>query len=564
MKSTQIKKWSLLTSFLRKHSMAFALTLFSGVIANVFVILIPVSLGKYFDFLFGYQSHRAAYMDLLPFSFWETMPQYLTFLGCLIVLRFMFQYVQRFSMSYLGEHFVKDLREKLFVQQLKIQTSVYEDRGVGRYLLRHSGDLKSIQNYLTRGIIRFSTDVILLVMAVGFLFWLNKTIFLIIISGFVVSLIIVFILNKILFRVSVTRRNVRSGLLSFVNRQLMAVSAIKVFNKQVTEIGKYNKRSDKLFKAGINFQKIYNLIYTIIPTLLYGILLVVLYFIYREKETQNIEFHAGEMLSFILLFLTVLPIFRRVMRVSTVWELGNISFAKLINVFELPSEENDETLLPYVYKKGEILCKEVSFAYDKEVPIFQKLSFTIKPLRINQIKIGNGEGKTTLIKLFAGLYTPTKGHIYYDKQPLDSLNLKSVRKKVTFVSDEFALVGRSVFEVVSYSRSKSKMDKAQQVLDMLQEGIPEKMKLSLRDKVAENGSNLSKTQQKMLQYVRAILSDKPILIIDEPIRNLEKNTKLNILSWLLTVKSDKTIVFLCKTWRETLVPINHIITIQKK
>ncbi len=564
MKSAQTQKWELIKWFLSKHKILFVFTIAYGILANLFVILIPVSLGKFFDFLFGYQSHRAAYLDKLPFSFWDTMPHYLWFLTALIVLRFIFQFLQRYYTAVLGEKFVKELREKLFVQQLKIHTEVYDDRGTGRYLLRHSGDLKSIQNYLTRGIIRFATDVILLLMAILFLLSINTTVFLVITLGFVFTVIVVYFLNKTLFKTSVKRRNTRSGLLSFVSRQLQTTKAIKAFNKEATEIGKYNKRSLKLYQSSVAFQKIYNLIYTLIPALLYGVLVVVLFYIYEIKLQEKTLFNAGEMLGFILLFITILPIFRRVIRVATVWELGNISFGKLINVFHLPTEIPIQSKKPFIFKKGELVFKNVSFSYKDEQHLFKNLNFKVKPNFINQIKLSNGQGKTTLVKLLAGLYLPNKGEIFYDNQPISQLDIKSLRKKVTFVSDEFSLIGKTVFEVISYSRSKEKRVKAQQIIDYFQNNIPSSMKLSLDDKVKERGLNLSKSQKKMLLYARAALSNKPIIVIEEPIRNLEKNTKKNILTWLSEVKNKKTIVFLCYTWREPIVKIDHVISIPKQ
>jgi len=563
MKDTNNKKWPFIKSFVSKNKFRFAFTIFNGMIANLFVILIPVSLGKYFDFLFGFQSHRAAFLDLFPFSFWDTIQEYFIFLIALIFLRMLFQYFQRFQMASLGEKFIKELREQLFEQQLKIKTEIYDDRGTGRYLLRHSGDLRSIQNYLTRGIIRFTTDIILLIMAIIFLFWLNKSIFYIIVIGFIFTVICIFILNKILFRISVNRRNTRSGLLSFVNRQLQAVKAIKAFNKNATELGKYNKRSTRLFETSIKFQSIYSLIYVVVPAVLYLILVAVLYFIYLKKQQGGFEFDTGAMLGFVLLFITILPIFRRVIRVATIWELGNISFDKLLNVFNLEIENSSSNLSQYIFKKGEIEFNNVDFSYTIKQPLFKNLSFKIKSNCINQIKIGNGEGKSTLVKLFAGLYEPTEGEIIYDDQPLSLLDLKSLRKKVTFVSDEFSLIGRTVFEVISYSRNKAKLSNAQEVLDRFQLNVPEKMHLHTTDKVIEGGENLSKSQIKMLQYIRALLSEKPIIIIDEPIRNLEKNTRKNILNWISIQKTNKTIILLCRTWREQSITIDNKIEINQ-
>ncbi|MDC8005272.1 ABC transporter ATP-binding protein [Aureisphaera galaxeae] len=553
----------LILPFIRQHKWRFLATIIVGMVANIFVVLIPVSLGKFFDLLFQFQSHRAAFLDLLPFSFWGTVPEYLWFLFAMILILLVFQFLKRYQTAILGELYVKQLRERLYQQQLKIESLVYDNRGAGRYLLRHSGDLKTIQNYLTKGIVGFLTDIILILIALLFLLWLNKTIFLIILIGFVATSLSVFLLNKILFKVSVERRNTRSGLLAFVSRQLNAVNAIKAFNKDSTEIGKYNKRSAHLYDAGKSFQGIYNFILVAIPAMLYLVLLSVLYVVYVQKTNNSLTIDQGEIIGFLLLFITILPIFRRVIRVSSVWELGNISFKKLINVFELPIEKNNGDRPAYQYDKGHIEFKKVTFGYTDEEPLFSNLDFTIQPKKANQIKIGNGEGKSTLLKLIAGIYKPDLGDILFDGQAMNNLDLRSIRKKVTFVSDELELIGRTVFEVVSYSRKESKLSKTEELLEQLQRDVPNSLKLDVKDKVVEGGKNLSKSQIKLLHYTRAILSNKPIIIIDEPIRNMEKNTKRNIMEWLASQKGEKTLVFLCRTWKESTIEIDHVITLSQ-
>ncbi len=551
----------IIKAFVRENKLRFLLAIIIGMMANLFVVLIPVSLGKFFDLLFDFQSHRAAFLDLLPISFWDTVPQYLWFLLAMIFIRLVLQFFQRYQTALLGELFVKGLREQLFRQQLKIESLVYDSRGAGRYLLRHSGDLKTIQNYLTKGIVGFLTDLILILIALLFLWWLNKTIFVIVLLGFGATSLSIFLLNKILFKASVARRNTRSGLLSFVSRQLNAVHAVKAFNKDSTEIGKYNKRSQQLYETGKSFQGIYNFILVAIPAMLYLVLLSVLYVVYVQKLNNSLTIDQGEIIGFLLLFITILPIFRRVIRVSSVWELGNISFKKLINVFELPVEKTEGDSPDYLFEKGEIIFKKVSFRFNSDGLLFSNLDFKILPKKTNQIKIGNGEGKSTLLKLMAGIYKPDLGEILFDKQPLTKLDAKSLRKKVTFVSDELGLIGRTVFEVVSYSRKKSKISKTQEILEQLQTGVPDHLKLEATDKVVEGGKNLSKSQIKLLHYTRAILSNKPIMIIDEPIRNLERNTKKNIMEWLSSQKGEKTLVLLCKTWKEPSVKIENEIII---
>ena len=563
MKLSRHKKWNIIVAFCGSNRSRLVAAIITGIITNALTILIPISLGKYFDLLFGFSSHRAAFLDLLPFSFWHDITEFLSVLLILVLLRFVFRYLQLYQTSILGELFVKDLRVKLFRQQIIIHTEVYSDRGTGRYLLRHSGDLKSIQNYFTKGFILFSIDIALLLITFLALYYLNSVVFLICVGGFLATTLLIFILNKALYLVSVERRNVRSGLLAFVSRQLQAAKTIKVFNKAPTEIKKYDKRSARLLELGIRFQRLNNLIKAIIPSMFYLILVLILFFVYQAKQHAWSSFEPGNMLAVVLLFITVMPIFRRVIRVSTIWELGNISFDKLIQLFSLAEEKTTPKLKNYQFEQGAIQFAKLSFSYHDDFKLFQQLSFQILPNSFNHIRLGHGQGQSTMIKLLSGLYTPQEGKIEFDGQDIRGLKLKSLRRKITFVSDEFPLLGRTVFEAVSYSRSKEKIPLAQAVLDSFQQNVPKALQLKLTDKVMEGGENLSKSQIKMLYYLRAALSGKPIVVIEEPLVGLETNSRNNILNWMRSLAGKKTFIFLCQDWTESSLKIKHVVNPQK-
>ncbi|MFQ5448892.1 MAG: hypothetical protein ACE5FF_18355, partial [Saprospiraceae bacterium] len=122
-------KRTILHSFLRKNRAAVGGAIALGMMANCMVIILPVSLGKYFDLLFGFNSHRSHFLDLFAFSFWDDMPSFLVFFFVLVALRTVFYFSQRFMTGIRGERFARQLRELLFERQLLIKTTVYDDKG---------------------------------------------------------------------------------------------------------------------------------------------------------------------------------------------------------------------------------------------------------------------------------------------------------------------------------------------------------------------------------------------------------------------------------------------------
>lgn len=530
------RKQDLLRSFFRNHWKAVAVTFLASLLAGVATIAIPVAIGKYYDFLFGFHSQRARLLEYLPGN-WNDMPTFLVLFFALVILKTLFSFAEKYGTGVLGEHLVYDLRNQLFWHQLKIPVSDYEERGAGRYLLRFSGDLKSIQNYLTRGILRFVSDGLLLLLAFGLLLALDLQLGLLTLAGLLLPIGAVWLLNRRLARATRRQRNRKSGLLDFTNMRLRAIHTIRFFNKEVPEQAKFEQRAEKVLSAGISYQRMVGLIQALVPGSLYLLLAGLFTFVYYRRPSGV---DGGSILIFVILLMTLLPIFRRMLRVNVVWELGRISFEKLLNVLNRAEVELAD--LPRIrLEHGLIEVEELSFNYGK-TQVFDRLNLHIPAKGVTVIQSPAGSGKTTLIKLLSGLYRPSAGSIRIDGQDISKVSGKSLRKNIALVSSELPLLGNNVFEAISYSRKADKRPPARLLLAHLQKHNPDLPPLKLDDPVGDLGSRLSKGQVKLLSYARAILTDKNILLLDEPFEGLDPSTIPFWIEQLHALARDKTVV----------------------
>jgi len=138
------------------------------------------------------------------------------------------------------------------------------------------------------------------------------------------------------------------------------------------------------------------------------------------------------------------------------------------------------------------------------------------------------------------MYKPASGSILIDGQNCHQVNAKTLIKKIAIVSDEMPLLGKTVFEAISYSRNKLKKPKAEKVLNELQRH--HKKKLALDDRIGDLGCRLSKGEKKILILARALLTSKPILLIDEPFESLEESTQQKLSVILNRISKKRTIL----------------------
>ena len=556
-------KWQLIVSFIVQNKLLVVVAFLSGLCYNVFTLLVPISLGRFYEFNFGFSSHRLKLLSDMPLINTKDFTTFLLFFIGLIFFRFVFEYINKYYVAIIGEKFAKTLREDLFKHQLQISNSVYDEKGIGKYLLRYSGDLKSIQNYVTRGLFRFSQDLILIVFLLITIAYINIKLGAIAAISIGFSIFILFFINNILYTISVSRRNQRSGMLTFVNTRLRAILSIKAFNKYTPEEKRYIKRSKKLYVVGKKYQKVVGLIQSIIPFLTYLMIGLLMWYVYYLKTNHNASFNAPSLLILILLIISFLPILRRTLRVSIIWKLGNISFDKLLHIFSLESENS----LPFEninLSESTIEFKKVSFKYESGSSfVFEKADIKLSPNKITLVSGDSGTGKNTLINLILKIYSPTNGIITFGKYNYKNLSEKTIRKNISVISDAFPLYGKTVYEAIVYSRKKEKEQKASDLLQSMQQFEDDQNKLNLYDTIGDLGNNLTRGQKKILMYCRAILTNKHYLIIDKPFKDLNSRTITHIAHLLNDLRKNKSIIVFDNSFPEDL-KIDHFYTINNK
>ncbi len=514
-----------------------------GILSSMSAILLPVSIGKFYALMFEVESKRSLVLDIFPQYFFDTVPHFLLFFSTLILFHSVFSYAKRYWLAAVGELFTYDLRNQLFSHQLNLQTKIYEEKGVGKYLLRYSGDLKSIQNYLTKGIIGFGIDILMILLFLGVLWSISQSLVLISIAAILLMAFSLSILNQKLQKVSEQRRNLKSGLLSFVSQRLQAIATIKAFNRESVEYNRFLKRSNKTFLSGLAFHRLSSLNFVLVPALLYAMLALLMLVIYWQR-TKGVQLNQAALLSAFLLLITMLPVIRRCLRIMVTWNLGLISFHKLQKVMDLPIEDprpKDELVLA----EGDLQLESVSLG-SQDGQVLSKLNANWTHHGLHLVIGGTGSGKSLLVKMLLGIHCEYEGNILLDEQDIRFGSRKSLRKLITIVSMDYPLLGKTVFEAISYSRKERKRNGARLMLNKIQQDLPEKAKLKLDDKIGSQGSKLSKGQLCILLFTRALLTRKPILLLDEPFSSVDPSMKEHLLHLIKKLRKKRTIILFLK------------------
>lgn len=523
---------SVLFSFFTFNTSRLVLVLGAGLVSGSLGILIPISLGKYYDLTLGYRSYRAGLLDIFPASWTDTISNFFVFFSVLILVRLGAEFIERFLTGLIGESFIFHIRKLLFTQQMRIPLCVYDERGIGRYLLRWSGDLKSLQRLITHGMIRFARDLIFILCMLLALYQIYPVLCALLAVVLGLSILGIRMLNYYLFDASVKVRNRKSGLLGFINQRLRAIGTVQALNREPVEYEKFEKKAGRILAAGKSYHQIYATIYTFASGAIFLLFFCLMYWGVWAKEHTREIFDPSAILIAFLLLISLAPVLRRIFRVPVYWEMARISMRKLLIVLNLGEEVEQEKNL-FALQQGEI-----TISLD-EVP---KVHLPGRTTRFLYERDASKREK--IVQQLLGLYPLEQGGIQIDGQVLMGLNKKSFRRKIAVVSNQLPLLGRSVFEGISYSRKAEKRKAAQTLLDHFQEGIDREKKLTLKTPMGELGKLLLAEQKKLCMVLRALLTDKPILILQNPFEGLLPQARETLVQYLNNQQGKKTILIL--------------------
>jgi ABC-type multidrug transport system fused ATPase/permease subunit len=514
----QTKK-TLLVAFIKSNKWVVFASFLFGFFSIVATILIPVFLGKYYQIALHRHSTRGKMFDVL-FGHITGIKIFFLVFAALILFKFIADFLMKYFLGITGELLAKTIRERLFYRQLNSKLEVHQKKETGLYLLRYSGDLSAIQHYLTKGIITLFNDCLHLILALIVLALLNVKLTLVLLASYPVIFISILYLNKKLKVLTGKRRNRRSNNLSFVSSRLNALLTIKAFNRQSIENEKYSKGSTDLYEYGRKYYKLYSLIYALLPFMLYSMLALILWIAYDMKHNSHHKIHGHDLLTFIMTMVNVIPVLKRILSVNFIWQAGDISFTKLLRVFNAKQEVNHQESDQEI-SSGSIEFRNVSFAFPKGATVIDNLSFQVPSNSLVLISGEHQTGKSTLFKMIMGLYDATSGEVLIGKTDIRNYSKHLLRKKVTILSDEFPLIGKSVFETISYSRKEEKRLPAFTMLQKLGY-VKDHEDISILDQpIFENGKNISYSQRKILMMARALLTNKKIILLDEPFEGLD-------------------------------------------
>ena len=435
---------------------------------------------------------------------------------------------------------ITEMRRRVQRHVGQLSVTFFDQTKTGALLSRVMTDAEGIRNLVGTGLVEVAGGLLTAALALGILFYLSVKLTLItvgVLSLFGLVLLYAFKTLRPLFR---ERSRINAEVSGRLTESFSGIRVVKAYRAERREALVFSRGVHRLFRNVAKTMTGFAAV-SAFSTLLLGIVGVAIMWI-GSHEVLAHRMTLGSFFSFTLyLGMLVGPVIQIVSIGSQITE----AFAGLERIREIRDErredEGDAALEPLPRVTGDVEFDDVSFEYEKGVPVLQNVSFEARAGTSTALVGPSGAGKSTLIGLVAAFYRPTSGIIRVDGRDLSRVRLADYRDQLGVVFQDNFLFDGTVLENIAYARPEASRD------DVLRAARIARCDDFIRDLpdgydtvVGERGVKLSGGQRQRVAIARAVLADPRILILDEATSSLDSESEAAIQEGLAELMKGRT------------------------
>lgn len=311
--------------------MVFWVVVLTGFLNNIVTFLLPVSIGEFFVLYFNTGSSKDKLLQWLGISL-HSLDQFFIFFVALLVMKALLTFGENYMTSTQGELFVKGIRESVFTAQMQWSQASWLNQSYGKYLLRYSNDMKSIQAGLTKGYMEGLRSSLFLITGLLVLARINWQVTLVLFVFLMIGLQLMFRITHWQSAFIMSSRSARSSLLAYVSRQFSRIKKVKDLGTENLAIAGFKEKSELLYKDNMIYNISESYFLMLVPALVYGMIGVMLSCMILFEG----EINAAEGVMMVLILIMMEGGIRRLLKVPSYINKGNISLRKVDKLYEGP------------------------------------------------------------------------------------------------------------------------------------------------------------------------------------------------------------------------------------
>lgn len=478
-----------------------------------------------------------------------------------IIIEFILKYSFSFQTTILGQSIMKYLRTQLFNHVSNLKPSYFDKTPVGIITTRTINDVEAINNIFSEGFITILTDILVLLFVILCMFFLNWKLTLVCLTTFPLMLWATYIFKEKVRKSFHTVREKVAQLNAFVQEHISGMRIIQLFNAQANEYKKFEQINYEHYKANDKSVLYFSIFFPFVEIVL--ALAIALMIWYGSKMVLNNESNIGIFAAFIMYLNMAFRPLRMLADKFNTLQMGIIAAERVFKLLDNKEYIEDNGKIEKNKIEGNVEFANVEFAYNSDNLILKNISFQIDAGKSLALVGSTGSGKSTIINLLNRFYDTHKGSIYIDNINIKEYKLQNLRAAFAYVQQDVFLFSGSIMENITLKNNSINKDKVVEAAklvgahDFIME-LPENYNYN----VQERGSTLSVGQRQLLSFIRALVYNPSILILDEATSSVDTESEILIQNAIKKLVKGRTSIIVAHRL-STIQHADKIIVLEK-
>ena len=526
-----VKLFSKLLVFVRPYNYTFYGVMFTAILISLFSTLTPYLLKVVVD-------------DYILIKNFEGMQSIILLMILVLIFEVIFMYLFTFYANWLGQKVIKDLRVSVFKKIIKFKMSFFDKNAVGRLVTRTVNDIETIASIFSQGLFTIIADILKMITVLIVMTIISLELTLVVISIFPLLIIATRIFQKTMKVAFEKVRREVANLNSFVQERISGIKIVQIFNREKVEINNFKKINIKHRDAWLRtvwINSIFFPIAEISTSICIGLL--VWYGGYNNLNGENISL--GTLFLFISMSGLLFRPLRQIADRFNTLQMGMVSTERIFNILENDQQISDDGRLKDMSFKGLIEFNNVNFSYLDNQQVLNNISFKINPGESFAIVGPTGSGKTTITNLITKFYEVDTGNILIDGKDINHYTLETVRSKIGVILQDVFLFADTIFNNITLYNKDITIENVENAAKELEiHDFINSLPGGYSFNVSERGATLSVGQKQLIAFLRVLVNNPDILILDEATSSIDSYSEELLKNATKKITKDKTSIII--------------------
>ena len=442
----------------------------------------------------------------------------------LLLLQSLVQFAHTYLSGWIGQVIIKDIRIKLYRHLLKMRLKFFDNTPIGRLVTRNVSDVETLADVFSEGLAAIIGDLLQLVTILAVMFYVDWKLTLVSLSTLPLLIISTYIFKEKIKVAFNDVRNAVSNLNSFLQEHITGMNIVQIFNREKREYEKFkdiNREHRVAHVKSVLYYSIYYPVAEIIQAIGTGVVVW-----YGATGIFDMDIQVGILISFIMyLQLFFRPIRMIADRFNTL-QMGVVSSSRILKLLESEDQIPNEGKHKPEKIEGNIKLENVWFAYNDEEWVLKNINFEVKHGETVAMVGATGAGKSSVINLVNRFYDINKGNITLDGTDIKDYELGTLRKHIGVVLQDVFLFSDTILNNITLGNPEITREEVMKAAKLVgAKKFIERLPGGLDYNVMERGATLSVGQRQLISFVRAIVYNPEIIILDEATSSVDTETE---------------------------------------